>query len=86
MDHGNTPISIFLDLSKAFDTLDHRILLEKPKCYGITVTAQNVMESYITNRNQYVEIDNTNSDALPIMTGVPQGSSLGSPSFHYIHK
>ncbi len=54
MDHGNTPISIFLDLSKVFDTIDHRILLEKLKCYGIIGTAQNLMESYITNRNQYV--------------------------------
>ncbi len=34
MDHGNTPINIYLDLSKVFDTLDHRILLEKLKCYG----------------------------------------------------
>ncbi len=40
------------------------------------------MESYITKRNQYVEIDNTISDTLPIMTGIPQGSI----SFHYIHK
>ncbi len=77
MDHGNTPISIFSDLSKAFDTLDHRTLLEKHKCYSITGTAQKLMESYITNRNQYVEIDNTNYDTLPIMTSVPQGSILG---------
>ncbi len=77
MDHGNSPIYIFLDLSKAFDTLDHRILLEKLKCCGITGTAQKLMESYTTNRNQYVEIDNTNSDTLPIMTGVPQGFILG---------
>ncbi len=72
MDHGNTPINIFLDLSKAFDTLDHRILLEKLKCHGITGTAQNVMESYIKNRNQYVEIDNTISDTLPITKAVSQ--------------
>ncbi len=72
MDHGNTPTSIFLDLSKVVVTLDHRILLEKLKCYGITGTAQKLMGSYITNRNQYVEIDNTISDTLRIMTGVSQ--------------
>ncbi len=86
MDHGNTPISIFLDLSKAFNTLDHRIILEKFKCYGITGTAQKWMESYITNRNQYVEIDNTNSNTLPIMTGVLPRVYFEYPSFHYIHK
>ncbi len=57
MDHRKTLINIFLHPSKAIDTLDHRILLEKLKCYGITWTAHQLMESYITNRNQYVEID-----------------------------
>ncbi len=52
MDKMNTPINIFLDLSKAFDTLDHRILLEKLKYYGINVVAHELMESYITNRKQ----------------------------------
>ncbi len=64
MHHGNTPISIFLDLSKAFNTLGHRILLEKLKCYGITGTAHKLMESYITNRNQYVEIEKTKNDIV----------------------
>ena len=77
MDQMNTPISIFLDLSKAFDTIDHTILLGKLKYYGITGAAHKLMESYLTNRMQYVEIDDTKSDTKPITAGVPQGSILG---------
>lgn len=77
MDKMNTPISIFLDLSKAFDTLDHKILLEKLKYYGITGVAHKLMESYVTDRKQYVEIDGSKSNLLNVTTGVPQGSILG---------
>ncbi len=77
MDKMNTSLNIFLDLSKAFDTLDHKMLLEKLKHYGITGVAYKLMESYIINRKQYVEIDGTKSELLNITTGVPQGSILG---------
>ncbi len=63
-----------MDLMKSFDTLIHTILLEKLKHYGI---AGKLMESYITNRKQYVEKDGTKSKLLTISTGVPQGSILG---------
>ncbi len=72
----NTPIIIFLDLSKAFDTLNHKIL-KKLKYYGINGKALNLMESYITKRKQYVDMDGVESDILSINTGVPQGSILG---------
>ncbi len=72
MDKKNTPITIFMDLSKAFDTLDHAILLEKLKYYGITGVAYKQMESYLTNRKQYVEMDGIKSDMLRITAGVPQ--------------
>ncbi len=81
MDKKNTPINIFLDLSKAFDNLNHEILLQKLKYCGITGIALNLMESYITNRKQFVIIDDIKSEMLPMTTGIPQGSILGSLLF-----
>ncbi len=77
MDKMNTPVNIFLDLSKAFDTLDHEILLYKLKNYGINGASFKLMESYIKNRKQYVEIEGINSEMSTLTTGVPQGSILG---------
>lgn len=71
------PISIFMDLSKAFDTLNHDILLKKLDFYGIDTGSLNFFSSYLKNRKQYVVIDNTDSDHSIITTGVPQGSILG---------
>ena len=77
MDKGNIPINIYMDLSKAFDTLDHEILLQKLSYYGIKDTNLKLFESYLQNRKQYVTIDDVNSHQLNITTGVPQGSILG---------
>ncbi len=77
MDKNDVPTNIYLDLSKAFDTLDHTILLEKWNYYGINGAALKLMERYLTNHTQYVEINYVKSDTLKIMTGVPQGSILG---------
>ena len=82
LDHNETPRSIFLDLSKAFefDTLDHYIHLNKLKHYGIRGESLTFFKNYLSNRKQFVEYDNISSSNLPISTGVPQGSILG-PSF-----
>ena len=75
LDNRKLTISIFLDLSKDFYTLDHQILLHKLYHYGIRNSALNWFSSYLTNRLQYIEIDGTKSN--PLSTGVPQGSILG---------
>ena len=77
LDQGKLPISVFLDLSKAFDTLDHDILLHKLNFYGVHGIALNWFQSYINGRTQYVQIEDKMSTLLPISTGVPQGSILG---------
>ena len=77
MDNNETPINIFLELFKAFDTIDHNILLDKLKYYGLDDIAIQLFRSYLTNRYQYVQIENAKSQLLEIKTGVPQGSILG---------
>ena len=72
-----TPTAIFLDLSKAFDTLNFNILLNKLQYYGIDGISLSLIISYLTDRFQYVQFENSESDLLEIKTGIPQGSILG---------
>ena len=72
-----TPTAIFLDLSKAFDTLNFNILLNKLHYYGIDGISLSLIKSYLTDRFQYVQSENSESDLLEIKTGIPQGSILG---------
>jgi exonuclease III len=77
LDNKETTVGVFVDLSKAFDTVDHTILLRKLCHYGIRGIVLDWFSSYISNRLQYVSINNSKSKMLPISCGVPQGSILG---------
>ena len=71
----------FLDLRKAFDTIDHRILMEKLMHYGFRGSSNDYLKSYYHNRSQYVYLNGYESDVMPITNGVPQGSILGPLCF-----
>ena len=70
-------LGIFIDLSKAFDTIDHDKLVLKLDRYGIRGAANMLIRNYLSNRSQYIECLNEKSEQLPIKYGVPQGSILG---------
>ena len=77
IDNGEMTCGIFVDLSKAFDTVNHSILLHKLDHYGFRGKANQLLESYLTNRKQFVELNNHKSSYKSITCGVPQGSVLG---------
>ena len=68
---------VYLDLQKAFDTVNHEILLEKLKYYGIKETSHNWFKSYLCERLQYTQIKDSESSRKAVSHGVPQGSVLG---------
>ena len=78
LDKNKCVILLLLDLSAAFDTVDHQTLLHRlDNLYGITGTALEWFTSYLTRRKQFVAINNVNSYSCPLNCGVPQGSVLG---------
>ena len=72
---------VMLDLTKSFDTVCHKRLLLKFGHYDIRGTGYNLLQSYLSNRSQYVSIVNINSNLRNVKMGVPQGSVLGLPLF-----
>lgn len=81
IDQGNYTAGVFIDLKKAFDTINHNILLKKLYHYGIRGVSLAWLKSYITNRKQYVTYNNFESSKLDVLCGVPQGSILGPMLF-----
>ena len=78
LDQRQHSIGIFLDLQKAFDVVDHSILLKKLEYYGIRGVSLEWFRNYLSGRTQLVKLsNNVYSDPLPVLSGVPQGSILG---------
>ena len=77
LDAKQIPVAIFMDLSKAFYTIDHNIRIRKLEHYGIENTELSWFKNYINGRQQYVEIKGMQSTMASINTGVTQGSILG---------
>ena len=84
LDDGNIGCGVFVDLQKAFDTVDHKIRLAKLSHYGIGGVSNDWFKSYLSNRNQYVSINGLDSGLTSINCGVPQGSVPG-PLLFLLH-
>ena len=77
LDNGNIAVAILLDLKKAFDTVDHKILLKKLYAYGIRGIFLKWFESYLSGRTQYVVFDGVQPEKHRVDCRAPQGSILG---------
>ncbi len=76
-DNNLVTTGVFIDLKKAFDTINHTMLIEKLKHYGIRGVASNWIENYLCNITQYVSYNDVQSDYKSVVCGIPQGSILG---------
>ena len=77
LDDGNIGCGVFVDLQKAFDTINHQILLAKLNHYGIRAVSNEWFKSYLSTRNQYVSINGYQSGLAALNCDVSQGSALG---------
>ena len=78
LDEGSFGCGIFVDLQKEFDTADHKILLQKLEYYGPPGVCNDCLKSYLSDRKQFVAINDYNSDLMSVDCGVPQSSVLGN--------
>ena len=84
MNRNLTPVNVYIDLSKAFDCLDHNILLSKLKFYVLNDNAIKLLKNYLSDRNQYVQLGNTKSQLHGISRGIPQDSVMGPLLFNIV--
>ena len=81
---NNIPVdAVYLDFRKAFDTVPHERLISKLSGYGIQGNLLQWIRDFLSDRSQYVTINNNSSDTIPVSSGVPQGSVLGPTLFIY---
>ena len=76
MDSGLINVVLFIDLKKAFDTIDHNILLQKLTCYGFSGEVIDLFKNYLSDRTEITVINNIRSDTRKVTCKVPQGSIL----------
>ena len=84
MNKNLTPINIYVDVSKAFDCLNHDILLSKLRFYGLSDDALSLLKNYLASRDQYVQLGSIKSECHAISCGIPQGSVMGSLLFNIV--
>ena len=77
IDHSKVNLTVFLDLKKAFDTVDHSVLMKKLHAYGVRGKPGEWIESYLTSRKQFCSLNGLHSKARKVTCGIPQGSCLG---------
>ena len=81
LDQDEVTGMVFVDFRKAFDVIDHHVLLKKLELYGVSDVAVSWFKSYLSDRYQFVSVEGKSSECLPLKEGVPQGSVLGPVVF-----
>ena len=77
-------MNLHFDVSKAFDSISHDMILDKLRHYGVTYGSIQLLKSYLSNRKQYVQLDDVMSSMQYIKTGIPQGS-IAEPLFFIVY-